>query len=302
MVSDQQIDSLVDEITRRVTARMSADGGASQGANASESVAQRTKASVASAVGEELQNADLASLIDHTLLKPDASREELEKLCSEARKYGFATVCVNATNVRLASSLLDGCSTKAIAVVGFPLGAMTPGAKAFETREAVRNGAAEIDMVINIGAMKSKDYALVLEDIAAVVSAAATKPVKVILETASLAHDEKVIACALSKIAGAAFVKTSTGFGAGGATAEDISLMRGVVGPDMGVKASGGVRTREDVKAMVEAGATRVGASASVAIVTSEEEKARPGRRRYGRPNPRGRVKTTKGSGNTGGY
>ena len=179
---------------------------------------------------------------------------------------------------------------------------MTPGAKAYETREAVRNGAAEIDMVINIGAMKSKDYALVLEDIVSVVSAASTKPVKVILETASLSHDEKVIACALSKIAGAAFVKTSTGFGAGGATAEDIALMRGVVGPDMGVKASGGVRTREDVKAMVEAGATRVGASASVAIVTSEEEKARPGRRRYGRGSSRGRPSTTKSSGNTGGY
>ena len=213
MVSDQQIDSLVEEITRRVTARMTAD---SSGASSSaESLHKSASAAMANVVGEELQNADLASLIDHTLLKPDASREELEKLCSEARKYGFATVCVNATNVRLASTLLDGCSTKAIAVVGFPLGAMTPGAKAFETREAVRNGAAEIDMVINIGAMKSKDYALVLEDIAAVVSAAATKPVKVILETASLAHDEKVIACALSKIAGAAFVKTSTGFGAG---------------------------------------------------------------------------------------
>ena len=311
MVSDQQIDTLVDEITRRVTARLATEGApeSTQGTGyrgprtgSSSNMGKAVAESVASVVGEELQNADLASLIDHTLLKPDASREELEKLCSEARKYGFATVCVNATNVRLASSLLDGCSTKAIAVVGFPLGAMTPGAKAYETREAVRNGAAEIDMVINIGAMKSKDYALVLEDIASVVSAASTKPVKVILETASLSHDEKVIACALSKIAGAAFVKTSTGFGAGGATAEDIALMRGVVGPDMGVKASGGVRTREDVKAMVEAGATRVGASASVAIVTSEEEKARPGRRRYGRGSSRGRPSTTKSSGNSGGY
>ena len=195
MVSDQQIDTLVDEITRRVTARLATEGApeSTQGTGyrgprtgSSSNMGKAVAESVASVVGEELQNADLASLIDHPLLKPDASREELEKLCSEARKYGFATVCVNATNVRLASSLLDGCSTKAIAVVGFPLGAMTPGAKAYETREAVRNGGAEIDMVINIGAMKSKDYALVLEDIASVVSAASTKPVKVILETASL--------------------------------------------------------------------------------------------------------------------
>ena len=297
MVSDQQIDSLVDEITRRVTARLSSgepavgtcdtvDGNCDtcRGCHVRRPDDVRKlvtlgSARIAAGVGHGAPDSDLAALIDHTLLKPDASREELEKLCAEARKYGFATVCVNATNVRFAAALLEGCSTKAIAVVGFPLGAMTPSAKAFETREAVRNGAGEIDMVINIGAMKSKDYALVLEDIAAVVSAAAPKPVKVILETASLTHDEKVIACSLSKIAGAAFVKTSTGFGAGGATAEDIALMRGVVGPEMGVKASGGVRTREDVENMVQAGATRVGASASVAIVTGEKSAQSSGRK-----------------------
>lgn len=282
MDSDQNIDNLVDEITRRVNARLTSEEPSAKSSKP-ESRTRRTEEprkraprgrNYQSSKREDAQpSAELAGLIDHTLLKPDASREELEKLCTEARKYGFATVCVNATNVRFAAALLEGCSTMAIAVVGFPLGAMTPGAKAFETREAVRNGAGEIDMVINIGAMKSKDYGLVLEDIAAVVSAAEPKPVKVILETASLDHDEKVIACALSKIAGAAFVKTSTGFGSGGATAEDIELMRNVVGPEMGVKASGGVRTREDVESMVQAGATRVGASASVAIVTGEKAK-----------------------------
>jgi deoxyribose-phosphate aldolase len=282
MVSDQNIDNLVDEITRRVNARLTSEEPSAESnkpvnrARHSEEPhnrGPRGRKYQSGGQGDEQPVAELAGLIDHTLLKPDASREELEKLCTEARKYGFATVCVNATNVRFAAAMLEGCATKAIAVVGFPLGAMTAGAKAFETREAVRNGAGEIDMVINIGAMKSKDYAVVLEDIAAVVSAAEPNPVKVILETASLSHDEKVIACALSKIAGAAFVKTSTGFGSGGATAEDIELMRNIVGPEMGVKASGGVRTREDVENMVQAGATRVGASSSVAIVTGEKAK-----------------------------
>ncbi|MBT6177482.1 MAG: deoxyribose-phosphate aldolase [Deltaproteobacteria bacterium] len=283
MDSDQNIDNLVDEITRRVNARLTSEAPSAESSKPASRTRREQEPRKRAPRGRNYQSgsrkeeqqpaAELAGLIDHTLLKPDASREELEKLCTEARKYGFATVCVNATNVRFAAAMLEGCSTMAIAVVGFPLGAMTPGAKAFETREAVRNGAGEIDMVINIGAMKSKDYALVLEDIAAVVSAAEPKPVKVILETASLSHDEKVIACALSKIAGAAFVKTSTGFGSGGATAEDIELMRNVVGPEMGVKASGGVRTREDVESMVQAGATRVGASASVAIVTGEKTK-----------------------------
>jgi len=217
---------------------------------------------------------DLAPYIDHTLLKADATRDELVKLCDEARKYGFATVCVNSSNVALCSRLLQGSSTKPIAVVGFPLGAASTSAKTFESREAIRAGAAEIDMVINIGQLKAKNYAYVECDIREVVQAARPRPVKVILETGALTRDEKVIACALAKAAGAAFVKTSTGFGPGGATAEDIALMRGVVGDDVGVKASGGVRTTADAQKMVEAGANRLGASASVAIVTGGQPAA----------------------------
>lgn len=216
----------------------------------------------------------VAPLIDHTLLKPEATREELRVVCEEARKYGFATVCVNSANVRFVAACLEGSGVKAIAVVGFPTGAATTSSKAFETREAIRNGAGEIDMVLNIGALKSKDYALVENDIRGVVEAAGRIPVKVILETSKLERDEKVIASALSKAAGAAFVKTSTGFGGGGATAEDIALMRSIVGDDVGVKASGGVRTIDDVEALVKAGANRIGASSSVSIVKCERPKA----------------------------
>lgn len=217
--------------------------------------------------------ADLAGLIDHTLLKPEAAREDLRKLCEEARTYGFASCCVNSSNVRYVKQRLAGSGVMTVAVVGFPLGAASTHAKAFETREAVRDGADEIDMVINIGAMKSRDYATVLEDIRAVVDAARGKPVKVILETAALERDEKIIVCALSKAAGAAFVKTSTGFGGGGATLDDVALMRAVVGDELGVKASGGVRDAEGVDAMVRAGANRIGASASVEIVTGGKSK-----------------------------
>lgn len=210
---------------------------------------------------------DIAPFIDHTLLKPEATRDEVLKLCDEARKYGFATVCVNAINVGTAARALHGSSVVPIAVVGFPLGATVATAKAFETREAVRCGAKEIDMVVNIGALKSKDYALVLHDIQAVVNAAKPVPVKVILETSQLTDDEKIVGCALSKSAGAAFVKTSTGFAKGGATAEDVALMRRIVGEDVGVKASGGVRSTEDAMKMFAAGANRIGASASIAIV-----------------------------------
>src|SRR5438105_3819081 len=211
---------------------------------------------------------DLAPYIDHTLLKPDATRDDLVKLCDEARKYGFATVCVNSSNVGLCARLLQGSSVKPIAVVGFPLGAATTSAKVFETKEAIRNGAQEIDMVISIGQLKARNYGFVECDIREVVQAAKPKPVKVILETGALTRDEKVIACALSKAAGAAFVKTSTGFGPGGATAEDIALMRAVLRDDVGVKASGGVRTPAAAQKRLEAGANRLGASASVAIVT----------------------------------
>lgn len=218
---------------------------------------------------------DIAPFIDHTMLKPDATREEILALCAEAAKHGFATVCVNAVNVGIAARALAGSSTIAIAVVGFPLGATTPSAKAFETREAVRCGAKEIDMVINLGALKTKDYALVQQDISAVVQAARPVPVKVILETSQLSSEEKIIACALSKAAGAAFVKTSTGFTGGGATVEDVTLMRRIVGEDMGVKASGGVRSQEDAMKMIAAGANRIGASASVAIVTGQKSNAK---------------------------
>jgi len=188
----------------------------------------------------------LAAIIDHTILKPDASREELLKVCSEAKQYNFATVCVNSANIPLVARELKGTPVKPIAVVGFPLGAATSHAKAFEAKEAICAGALEIDMVINIGALKSKDYKTVFEDINAVVEASKPHKVKVIIETSKLDNEEKIVACALSKTAGAAFVKTSTGFGGGGATVEDISLMRRVVSSDMEVKASGGIRSRED--------------------------------------------------------
>src|SRR5437868_8670244 len=212
--------------------------------------------------------ADLGKLIDHTLLKPEATRDEVVKLCEEARKYHFASVCVNTTWVPLCKAMLAGSDVMVCAVVGFPLGAMAPQAKAYEAREAMRQGAREIDMVINIGALKSRDYETVFEDICRVVKSAAPAAVKVILETSALDTEQKIIGCTLSKLAGAAFVKTSTGFGKGGATVEDVALMRRVVGPDLGVKASGGVRTADDVVKMAQAGANRIGASASVAIVT----------------------------------
>lgn len=211
---------------------------------------------------------DVARRIDHTLLKPEATRADLVKLCEEARKHKFASVCVNTTWVPLCVELLKGSGVMTICVVGFPLGAATTRAKQAETREAIANGAAEIDMVINIGLLKSGEHDKVFDDIRGVVEAASGRPVKVILETHMLSREEKIAACAISKAAGAAFVKTSTGFSGGGATVDDIKLMRAVVGPDMGVKASGGVRTADDARKMIAAGADRLGASASVAIVT----------------------------------
>jgi deoxyribose-phosphate aldolase len=210
----------------------------------------------------------LAAMIDHTLLKPDASDFDVQKLCAEAVTYGFKTVCVNSSNIPLAAKCLAGSSVMPIAVVGFPLGASTPSAKAYESREAISAGAKEIDMVINIGALKSKDYETVFLDIQAVVEASGSVPVKVILETSKISDEEKIIGCVLAKIARAAFVKTSTGFGGGGATIQDIQLMRRIVGSEMGVKASGGVRSRDEALALIKAGATRVGASSSVEMVT----------------------------------
>ncbi|MCK4870677.1 MAG: deoxyribose-phosphate aldolase [Gammaproteobacteria bacterium] len=218
-------------------------------------------------------DAKLASMIDHTMLSPETTREDLIKVCEEAKQYHFATVCVNASNIPLVARMLRGSGVKPIAVVGFPLGAASPQSKTFESRQAIKDGAEEIDMVINIGALKSKEYKLVYDDILAVVEVSKPHKVKVIIEASNLNYDEKVAACVLSKTAGAAFVKTSTGFGKGGATVEDVALMRRVVGCDMEVKASGGIRTTDDAEAMVQAGANRIGASASVAIVTGKKAK-----------------------------
>jgi len=213
--------------------------------------------------------ADAASLIDHTLLTPEATQAQFDKLCEEAKRYRFWSVCVNTNRVSYCAKKLRGTGVKVCSVVGFPLGAMDARSMAFETRRAIEDGAAEIDMVLDIGALKSGDFKKVEEGIRAVRRATRGNTVlKVILETGLLEGSEKVIACQLCKKANADFVKTSTGFSRGGATVEDIALMRRTVGPEMGVKASGGVRTFEDVKAMVNAGATRVGASSSVAIVT----------------------------------
>ncbi|PKK88642.1 MAG: deoxyribose-phosphate aldolase [Candidatus Wallbacteria bacterium HGW-Wallbacteria-1] len=215
---------------------------------------------------------NMARLIDHTLLKPEATEDDVRLLCEEARRHTFASVCVNPGHVELSARLLAGCPVKVCTVIGFPLGSTTTGTKAFETREAIMKGAHEIDMVINVGALKAGNYKLVEDDIRAVKAATGDKILKVILETALLTDEEKIKACTICKTAGADFVKTSTGFGPGGATVEDIALMRRVVGPEMGVKASGGVRDTETARAMVKAGATRIGASASVKIVTGEKD------------------------------
>ncbi|ARQ07893.1 deoxyribose-phosphate aldolase [Macrococcoides canis] len=216
---------------------------------------------------------NLAKYIDHTALKPETTKAQIEQLAQEAREYGFMSVCVNPTHVQYAKSLLEGTDVLVCTVIGFPLGANTPAVKAFETKDAIDNGAGEVDMVINIGALKDKNYDLVAEDIKAVVEAAGDVTTKVIIETALLTDEEKVKACEIAKTQGADFVKTSTGFSTGGATKEDIALMRKAVGPDMGVKASGGVRSYEDVMAMIDAGATRIGASAGVQILKGEEAK-----------------------------
>ncbi|MBT2638488.1 MULTISPECIES: deoxyribose-phosphate aldolase [unclassified Bacillus (in: firmicutes)] len=212
---------------------------------------------------------DLARMIDHTLLKANATEAEIVKLAEEAKEYKFASVCVNPTWVQKAAEILkDAEEVKVCTVIGFPLGATTSETKAFETKNAIENGATEVDMVINIGALKDKQYDLVEKDIKAVVDAAKGKALtKVIIESCLLNDEEKEIACKLSVKAGADFVKTSTGFSTGGATVEDIALMRKTVGPDVGVKASGGVRSLEDAQNMIEAGATRIGASSGVAII-----------------------------------
>ncbi|PAQ16540.1 deoxyribose-phosphate aldolase [Bacillaceae bacterium SAOS 7] len=210
----------------------------------------------------------VAKMIDHTLLKADATKEEVSKLCEEAKTYEFASVCINPTWVSYASEQLKGTPVKVCTVIGFPLGAMTSEVKAFETKNAIENGAEEVDMVINIGALKDGDYETVLKDIQAVTSAAKGKALtKVIIETCLLTDEEKQKACELAVKAGTDYVKTSTGFSTGGATVADITLMRQAVGPNIGVKASGGVRSKEDAENMIKAGATRIGASSGVKIV-----------------------------------
>ncbi len=212
---------------------------------------------------------ELPGWIDHTLLRPEATAEQIKKLCDEARAHRFATVCVNPAYVQLASGLLQGSGVGVCAVTAFPLGANLPAYKVHETLGVIDMGATEVDMVINIGAMKGEAYGMVLHEIQSVVEAAHSHnvKVKVILEMCYLNRTEKILACLLSKEAGADFVKTSTGFGTGGATVEDVELMRRVVGPEMGVKAAGGIRTLTDARAMIRAGADRLGASAGVAIL-----------------------------------
>ncbi|MGH0427814.1 deoxyribose-phosphate aldolase [Bacillus hominis] len=215
---------------------------------------------------------NIAKLIDHTVLKPDTKKEDVMKVLEEAKKYNFASVCINPTWVKLAAEELTGHDVDVCTVIGFPLGANTTETKVFETKDAIAKGATEVDMVINIGALKDGDNEFVEKDIYEVVQAAKGKAlVKVIIETCLLTDEEKVRACELSVKSGADFVKTSTGFSTGGATAEDIALMRKTVGPNVGVKASGGVRIREDADKMIEAGASRIGASASVAIVLDDK-------------------------------
>ena len=235
---------------------------------------------LSSTIGAIPEDLKLAGMIDHTLLKPDATPDQIAQLCFEARKYGFASVCINPAWVALCAQLLQGSPVKVCTVIGFPLGASAPEVKTFETQNALDHGATEIDMVINIGALKARDLVLVAKDIRGVVNVTHARGyiVKVILETVLLTDEEKTIACLLSKEAGADFVKTSTGFAGGGATVHDIELMRRVVGPEMGIKASGGVRTYEDAESMVQAGATRIGASAGVKIIQgpSAEKPATP--------------------------
>ncbi len=240
--------------------------------NAVKKIIENGAERIAASTGVEFEKIDqnIARMIDHTLLKPEATPDEIKKLCAEAKQYNFASVCINPCYVSLCADLLKGSKVKVCTVIGFPLGATTTEVKRFEAEQAIQNGAQEIDMVINVGMLKQGNYEYVFNDINQVVLAAKRNKAltKVIIETSLLTDEEKVKACLLSKNAKADFVKTSTGFSKGGATAGDVALMRYVVGSSMGVKASGGVRTAEDAKAMIESGADRIGASASVKIVS----------------------------------
>ena len=269
-LTNGNFEQLVEQITDLVLSRI--DGNENYCPTFCSADVQRIVDAGASRIGVVLGAGgtarDWASLIDHTLLKPDASESDIRKLCDEAASYGFASVCVNPTWVKRASEFLRGTQVPVCTVIGFPLGATLSDVKAFEARRAIFNGAREVDMVINIGALKSGDDCAVEDDIRAVAEAAHENGVlcKVIIETALLTDEEKVRACHAAKNAGADFVKTSTGFAKGGATVHDVALMRRTVGSNLGVKASGGVKGIEDAKAMVEAGATRIGASVGVKI------------------------------------
>lgn len=229
-----------------------------------------------STLGVIPEDKSLAGMIDHTLLKPDATADKIAQLCFEAKKYHFASVCINPTNVKLCAELLRGSDVKVCTVIGFPLGATSTDVKVFETKDAIQNGATEIDMVINIGALKAGDNELVAHDIREVVRAAHASDalVKVIIETALLTDEEKIIACLLAKEAGADYVKTSTGFSSGGATVHDVALMRRTVGPNLGVKAAGGIHSHEEAEQLVAAGATRLGASAGIKIIQGEDSQS----------------------------
>jgi deoxyribose-phosphate aldolase len=283
-LTNAQFEQLVDDITQQVMRRLNNGSADDHGdcclhdddgrcvRHCSERV-QRVIANgaqrISSGLGYIPRDLSVARLIDHTLLKPEASADQIAQLCREAREYHFASVCVNSAYVPLCADLLKGSDVAVCAVVGFPLGASLPEVKAYEAQLAIQNGATEIDMVMNVGALKSRNTKALHHDIATVVATCHANNVicKVILETSKLTDEEKVIASQVAKMAGADFVKTSTGFGGGGATVADVALMRRVVGPDIGVKASGGVRNLEDAQAMVAAGATRIGASAGVSIV-----------------------------------
>jgi deoxyribose-phosphate aldolase len=278
-------DALVEAVTREVLAALAAQGACACGdptchgacaAHCSDTVRGVVSNGAGrisySGDGAEVPR-DLARYIDHTLLRPDATAADIDRLCDEAREFGFAAVCVNPTWVRRCAQRLRGSGVRVASVVGFPFGASTTDVKALEARRAIRDGAREIDMVINVGALKSGDHELVRRDIEKVADACreAGALSKVIIEAALLTDEEKVVSSHLAKAAKADFVKTSTGFGPGGATVHDVLLMRETVGPKLGVKAAGGIRSAEDAREMIAAGATRIGASASVHIVTGEE-------------------------------
>jgi deoxyribose-phosphate aldolase len=279
-LDEETLERVIEEITRQVLILVQEEPGkgtvsgppALSSQNYTERVEPVVRAGadrIASTLGVAPTDGSLSHLIDHTVLKADATQDQIAQLCYEARKHGFASVCVNPTYVKLCADLLKGSDVKVCTVVGFPLGATPPEVKVFETQKAVSDGATEIDMVIDVGALKSRDYEAVQRDIASVSRAchAGGAILKVIIEAALLNDEEKVAACQLAKTAEADFVKTSTGFGPGGATAEDVALMRRVVGPDIGVKAAGGISSYEDAQRMIAAGATRIGASASIKII-----------------------------------